>query len=215
MTRCMQKSIIIASFLMHTYGRQNIACPNGHLHVFCVVISDLYFHLHFLCFVWDFGLYWMVVVCTEMFVMHEVTWALDSHRFWWEKWISRCQTIMYHQASYIRWTISQDLNVSCLVLQLSLPHPLKLSWEWKYSWSSADRRCSNNILMIKNILHTKVWLIFNSLQFSLSLTLHITHLLLWIFSKFPLSLCYSICRVCLCVFTDKVIFYSNYSFLGK
>ena len=54
----------------------------------------------------------------------------------------------YHQTSNIRCTKSQNLNVSCLVLQLSLPkHWSKvLSRELRFCWSSADRRCSNYIL---------------------------------------------------------------------
>ena len=30
-----------------------------------------------------------------------------------------------------------------------------LSWEWRCSWSSADRRCSNDIWMIKNLIAHK------------------------------------------------------------
>ena len=54
----------------------------------------------------------------------------------------------YRQMSYIRRTKYQSLNVSRLVLQLSLPNPLKP--ECRCSWSSADRRCSNYILVINN-----------------------------------------------------------------
>ena len=41
-------------------------------------------------------------------------------------------------------TASQNFSDSSLVLQLSLPNPLS-SQEWRCSWSSADRRCSNYI----------------------------------------------------------------------
>ena len=51
---------------------------------------------------------------------------------------------MYCQISNIRGTKSQNLNVFPLILQLFLPYPL-LSREWRCSWSSADRRCSNYI----------------------------------------------------------------------
>ena len=54
----------------------------------------------------------------------------------------------YCQISNIRHTKYQNLNVSRLVLQLSLPN---LSWEWRCSWSSADRRCSNYIWVINNL----------------------------------------------------------------
>ena len=57
----------------------------------------------------------------------------------------RCPNSNYHQISNIRRTESQNLNVSHLVLQLSLCKywSQMLSREWRCSWSSADRRCSN------------------------------------------------------------------------
>ena len=50
----------------------------------------------------------------------------------------------YHKFSNIRCTKSQTLNVSCPILQLSLLNHWSqvLSWEWRCSWSSANRRCS-------------------------------------------------------------------------
>ena len=61
--------------------------------------------------------------------------------------------IDYRQFSNIRRTQSQNINVSRLVLQLSLSNPLMvLSWEWRCSWSSADRRCSNYIWVINNFI---------------------------------------------------------------
>ena len=36
-----------------------------------------------------------------------------------------------------------------------------LSREWRYSWSSSDRRCSNEIWVINNLLPTKLRLIFH------------------------------------------------------
>ena len=59
------------------------------------------------------------------------------------------------QISSIRCTKSQNLNVSRLVLQLSLCNLLKsqvVSREWRCSWSSADRRCSNYIWVINNFI---------------------------------------------------------------
>ena len=61
----------------------------------------------------------------------------------------------YIQTSNISCTKSKNLNVSCIVLQLFLPNPLKLSVlsrEWRSSWSSADRRCSNYIWVINNYI---------------------------------------------------------------
>ena len=60
----------------------------------------------------------------------------------------------YHQTTYIRRTKYQHLNSLRLVLKLSLSNPLKpcvYVTEWRCSWSSADRRCSNYIWVSKNI----------------------------------------------------------------
>ena len=62
--------------------------------------------------------------------------------------------LSYRQTSNIRRTRFQNLNVSRLVLQLFCP----IYWsqmsspEWKWSWSSADRRCSNYIWAINNFI---------------------------------------------------------------
>ena len=62
-----------------------------------------------------------------------------------------CQFVMVHQTPHTSRTKSINLIISCLVLQLSLPNPLKrmLSREWRCSWSSANRRCSRCIWVIK------------------------------------------------------------------
>ena len=48
----------------------------------------------------------------------------------------------------------QNINVSRLVLQLSLPNPLSqvLSRGWRCSWSIAYRQCFNNIWVINNFI---------------------------------------------------------------
>ena len=57
----------------------------------------------------------------------------------------------YRQISNTRHTKSQNLNVSRLALQLSLRNHLQP--EWRYSWSSTtNRRCSNYIWVIKNVI---------------------------------------------------------------
>ena len=64
----------------------------------------------------------------------------------------------YRQISNIRGTKSQNLNDSHLVLRLFSP---SLYWshvfsrEWRCSWSSADRRCSNYIWVINNLIAYK------------------------------------------------------------
>ena len=58
------------------------------------------------------------------------------------------------QTSNIRCTKSQHLNVSRLVFQLSWPNPSKQRFkrEWRCSWGSNDRRCSNYIWVINNVI---------------------------------------------------------------
>ena len=60
----------------------------------------------------------------------------------------------YHKISNISHTKSKNLNDSHLILQLSLPNPLNqvLSREWRCSWTSANRQCSNYIWMINNFI---------------------------------------------------------------
>ena len=67
----------------------------------------------------------------------------------------------YCQISNISRTISYTLNVSCLVLPLLLPNPLKPGVQWRMkmdcgslrcSWSIACRRCSNYIWVIHNFI---------------------------------------------------------------
>ena len=63
-------------------------------------------------------------------------------------------SIKYCKISNISCTKFQNSNVSLLGLQLSLFNILKqvLSGEWRCSWSSADRRCSNYIWVINNFI---------------------------------------------------------------
>ena len=63
----------------------------------------------------------------------------------------------FHQISNIRRTKSLNLNVSRLVLQLSLSNLLKpcVKLRMRCSWSSTDRRCSNYIWLIKNLIAHK------------------------------------------------------------
>ena len=78
----------------------------------------------------------------------------------------------YRQISNKRRTKSQNLNVSHLVLQLSLPNLLKpCIWEWKCSWSSADRRCSNYIWVINNLIAHKGAVYIRDLTVCYGLTL--------------------------------------------
>ena len=63
----------------------------------------------------------------------------------------------YCKISNIRCTKSPNSNVSQLCLQLSSHNIFKhlsqvLSGEWRCSWSSTDRRCSNYIWVINNLI---------------------------------------------------------------
>ena len=85
-------------------------------------------------------------------------------RLFWKVCRCHCYKTNYHsfhlaipfkrdcrQTSNIICTKSQNLNVSCLVLQWSLPNQLKSGVRgWRCSWSSADMRCANCIWMINN-----------------------------------------------------------------
>ena len=57
---------------------------------------------------------------------------------------------IYRQTSNISHTKSENFNVSHLVWPIQWSQVL--SWEWRCSWSSADRRCSNYIWVIDNFI---------------------------------------------------------------
>ena len=71
-------------------------------------------------------------------------------------WVTPCNTIYdnryYHKIFDIRCTKSKNSNASRISLQLSLCNILKPSGEWRCSWSSADRRCSNYIWLINSLI---------------------------------------------------------------
>ena len=69
-------------------------------------------------------------------------------------WQYRLRGSKQRQVSNISCTESQQLKDSCTVLRLSLPNPLSQMWsrEWRCSWSSAARRCSNYIWVIDNVI---------------------------------------------------------------
>ena len=72
----------------------------------------------------------------------------------WMPWDLTDDKSTYRQISNIERTKSQTSNVSCLVLQLFCTSHWSqvLSREWKCSWSSADRRCSNYIWVVNNFI---------------------------------------------------------------
>ena len=72
--------------------------------------------------------------------------------------LPRCDAhlkLYYRKTSSINRTKSQSLNVSCILAQVSIHWSQVLSWEWRCSWSSADRRCSNYIWVINNFIAYK------------------------------------------------------------
>ena len=80
--------------------------------------------------------------------LSNVHWQSPDDNFTWDiSSISHCKT------SGISRTKSQNLNGSCIPLQLSSLHWSQvLIWEWRCSWSSADRRCSNYIWVTNNLI---------------------------------------------------------------
>ena len=65
-----------------------------------------------------------------------------------------CLFMNYRQISNIRRTKSEHLDVSRLVLQLSLPNPLKagIKSRMKLYLGSVDRRCSNYFWVINHFI---------------------------------------------------------------
>ena len=75
--------------------------------------------------------------------------------------ISHCCVVYYRKTFSINRTKFQSLNF--LVFSCSCLHSIHwsqvLSWEWRCSWSKADRRCSNYIWVIDDFIASKVRLI--------------------------------------------------------
>ena len=87
--------------------------------------------------------------------------------------------------SHLYYMADQIPKANCFSLPLSLSNPLKpvLSWEWRCSWSSADRRCSNYIWVINNFIAYWVWELYYTFDRTYHLLLHylcdiFTHVLL-------------------------------------
>ena len=92
----------------------------------------------------------------------EVKWSFKSFQTYelmsvYETPLRDHVSVDYRQVSNMRRTKSQNLNLSRLVLQLSLltywSHVL--SREWRFSWSIACRHCSNYIWVINNSIAHK------------------------------------------------------------
>ena len=75
--------------------------------------------------------------------------------------------VIYRKSSSINRTKSQHLRflVSSCNCLFPIHRSQVLSREWRCIWSSADRRCSNYIWVINNLLPTKVWLIVEVLLY--------------------------------------------------
>ena len=69
------------------------------------------------------------------------------------------------KTSSISHTNSQNLIVSSCSCLRSIHWSQVLSWEWRCSWSSADRRCSNYIWVINNLVPSMVQLILEVLRY--------------------------------------------------
>ena len=81
---------------------------------------------------------------------------LQSYRWLHTQWMIAFHILTYPQTSKIRGTKYQKLDVSRHVLQLSFSCAQSwsqvLSREWRCSWSSTHRQCSNYISVINNFI---------------------------------------------------------------
>ena len=82
---------------------------------------------------------------------HIIPWGIDDINRLKRSTMAPC---VYRQTFSMTRIKSRHLNISRLVLQLSLPNPLKpgVNRQWRCSWSSADRRCSNYIWVINKFI---------------------------------------------------------------
>ena len=84
-----------------------------------------------------------IPACTSVFIAVNVCFSFHPNP----------TTNRYHQTSNISPHQIPNLNVSHLILQVCQIHWIQvLSWEWRSSWSSADMRRSNYILVINNFI---------------------------------------------------------------
>ena len=98
---------------------------------------------------------WLIITLNILKMLNDIpNHCLRNLEIFTEVFIYIYYLIIYRKTSGISRTKSQNLNPSCIPLQLSSLHPVKpvLSWEWRCSWSSADRRCSNYIWVINNFI---------------------------------------------------------------
>ena len=86
--------------------------------------------------------------------LQQQDWHVDIYRYRPDPEFQQLQNWHYCQISNIRHTKSPNLNVSPLAFQLSLSNPLRpcVQSEWRWSWRSADRQCSNHIRVINNVI---------------------------------------------------------------
>ena len=138
------------------YGIKPIICFNKYITTEAPAIDITYLRLchgQVILFhsfgLWLFiqSLIWTATVKIKTPLKLNIWWVITSHHL--------CDTISYYrQVSNIRRTKSQHLKIlvpSCGCL-CRIPWSQMLSREWRCSWSSADRRCSNYIWVIDNFI---------------------------------------------------------------
>ena len=116
---------------------------------FCTGNNYSYFAIH-LGLLWCWCLFRLFPIRNKLKKYKRSAWILSSRLH-----ISSSQYYTYRIISNIRCTKSQNLYDFCLVLHLSLFNLLTSGAKSRmkmYSWSSADRRCTNYIWVINNII---------------------------------------------------------------
>ena len=88
--------------------------------------------------------------CCNTFIFLPNTHKRPRVALLWYIIVCVAEAVKYCKISNISHTKSQNLNDSCLVLQLCVPNPLKPGV--KSRMKSADRRCSNYIWVMNNLI---------------------------------------------------------------
>ena len=111
---------------------------------------------------------WLIFPRWRCIITHSTVWqckSLPTFTQWGLDWIFAILRTILHTTTYrkifiISRTKSQSFKCSCI---RSIHWSHVLNWERICSWNSADRRCSNYIWVINNLLPTKVRLILEVL----------------------------------------------------
>ena len=112
-------------------------CKHTYVHMYRVIYGEIKY---------------IPFICKLLFFCEVSIWLI----FWFRE-VETTLPAIHHKISNIKHTKSQNLNVSRFVLQLSLlAQSIEVRcWEWRCSWSSVDRQCSNYIWVVNNFIAYK------------------------------------------------------------